>query len=80
MKTKFYQDPNDRMVRGVCAGLARGWGVDSFWVRALFGGLLAAGFFTVGISSMLVLIVYAILALLMPTKEEAEDEAQEKEG
>ncbi|RKQ86072.1 phage shock protein C (PspC) family protein [Solirubrobacter pauli] len=49
----------DRLLFGVCAGVARSFGVDALWVRVLFAVVLVLG-------GAVGLIVYAALALLLP--------------
>jgi phage shock protein C len=54
---------SDRMIAGVCGGLARWLGWDSTAVRILY---VLISIFSVGFPGM---IVYLILALVMPTDE-----------
>ena len=54
---------SDRMIAGVCGGLARWLGWDSTAVRILY---VLISIFSVAFPGM---IVYLILALVMPTEE-----------
>jgi phage shock protein C len=54
---------NDRMIAGVCGGLAKWLGWDSTAVRVLY---VLASFFSAAFPGIL---VYIILALLMPSEE-----------
>ncbi len=56
---KLYRSNTDKMVAGVCGGLAQYFGVDSTLVRLIFALLV---FFGVGSG----LVLYIILALIMP--------------
>lgn len=58
MDTQFMRSNSDRMISGVCGGLARYFGVDSTIVRILFLGSVL--FF--GVSPLL----YVILWIVMP--------------
>ena len=55
----LYRSNTDKMVAGVCGGLAQYFGVDSTLVRLIFALLV---FFGVGSG----LVLYIILALIMP--------------
>ncbi len=62
MKTRLMRTSNDRVIGGVCGGLARYFGVDPVFVRLAFVlFLLPKGFGA---------IVYLILLLLMPLDSE----------
>ena len=54
---------SDRMIAGVCGGLARWLGWDSTAVRILY---VLISIFSIAFPGM---IVYVILALVMPAKE-----------
>ena len=56
---KLYRSNTDKMVAGVCGGLAQYFGVDSTLVRLIFALLV---FFGVGSG----LVLYIILSLIMP--------------
>ena len=55
---RLQRDTANRMILGVCAGLARRYGTDPFWVRL---GAVALLFLGVG----LIIPVYLLAALLM---------------
>ncbi|MBQ7878227.1 MAG: PspC domain-containing protein [Bacteroidaceae bacterium] len=57
---KLYRS-NDRVIAGVCAGLAKGFGLDTKLVRIL---TVVAALITGGI----VLLAYLILALVLPAE------------
>jgi len=67
MNTKFYKMRRNRMVSGVLAGLSDKWNFDVTLVRFLFAIFTVANF---GIG----VIIYIILASILPTKEEIEVE------
>jgi phage shock protein PspC (stress-responsive transcriptional regulator) len=58
---KLYRDPDDKVVAGVCAGLAHRLGIDPLWLRLIFVFALFLG----GSS----FIIYIILALVLPYAE-----------
>ena len=67
MNTKFYKLRRNRMVSGVLAGLSDKWKLDVTLVRFLFAIFTVANF---GIG----VIIYIILASILPTKEDIEAE------
>ena len=67
MNTKFYKMRRNRMVSGVLAGLSDKWKLDVTLVRFLFAIFTVANF---GIG----VIIYTILASILPTKEEIDAE------
>jgi phage shock protein C len=56
---KLYRSNTDKMLAGVCGGLAQYFGIDSTIVRLIFALLV---FFGVGSG----IVLYVILALIMP--------------
>jgi phage shock protein PspC (stress-responsive transcriptional regulator) len=56
---KLYRSNTDKMLTGVCGGLANYFGIDSTIIRLIFALLV---FFGVGSG----LILYIILAIVMP--------------
>ena len=63
---RLFRDPENKVVGGVCAGIAAYFGIaDPFWVRLGF----AAAFFTFGIGGPL----YILLMLIMPKAKTASD-------
>ena len=67
MNNKFYKMKRNSMVSGVLAGLSDKWNFDVTLVRFLFAIFTVANF---GIG----VIIYIILASILPTKEEIEAE------
>ena len=67
MNTKFYKMRRNRMVSGVLAGLSDKWNFDVTLVRFLFA-IFTISNFGIGV------IIYIILASILPTKEEIEAE------
>lgn len=58
---KLYRDPDDKILGGVCSGLAHRLGFDPLWMRLIFVG----SFFLWGFS----MIIYIILAIILPKAE-----------
>lgn len=58
LKRKLYRDADDRVIAGVCSGLAHRLGIDAVWIRLLF----VAVFFAGGSGFL----VYIILAVVLP--------------
>jgi phage shock protein PspC (stress-responsive transcriptional regulator) len=56
---KLYRSTTDKMLAGVCGGLAQYFGIDATIVRLIFALLV---FFGVGSG----IVLYIILALIMP--------------
>lgn len=64
MNQKLYKSQKDRMICGVCGGIAEYFGVDSTLVRlgaALLGMIAGSGLF-----------VYFVMALIIPTDPDSE--------
>jgi phage shock protein C len=59
---KLYRSRRERMIAGVCGGLAEHFGIDPTWVRLLF-----VLFFFIGGSALL---IYVILWLIVPLAPE----------
>ena len=55
---KLYRDPDDKVIAGVCAGLAHRFGIDPVWVRLIFVLALFIAFGS--------FFIYIILALAIP--------------
>jgi phage shock protein C len=80
---KLTRSANNKMLAGVCGGLAEYFGVDATLVRIIYAVL---AFFTTGFPGLL---LYIILMLIMPVKQdsdiedveyvEAKDETQNEE-
>ena len=60
MNSSFRKNRQNRMIAGVCAGLADHFSIDSLWVRLGFVGLTLFGF-------GLPLLLYILIALLAPS-------------
>ena len=74
MNSKFYKMRRNRMISGVLAGLSDKWNFDVTLVRFLFAIFTVANF---GLG----VIIYIILASIMPTKKnEAECTEQAHEN
>jgi phage shock protein C len=58
---KLYRSRKERMIAGVCGGLAEYFGVDPTWVRIIF--IL---FFLLGGAALL---VYLVLWLIVPSEQ-----------
>ena len=67
MNNKFYKMKRNSMVSGVLAGLSDKWNFDVTLVRFLFA-IFTISNFGIGV------IIYIILASILPTKEEIEAE------
>jgi phage shock protein C len=59
---KLYRSRKDRMLAGICGGLADYFGIDATWVRLLF-----VLFFLVGGSALLVYLIMWLIVPLSPT-------------
>ncbi|OGC45027.1 hypothetical protein A3J98_00715 [candidate division WS6 bacterium RIFOXYC1_FULL_33_10] len=60
MEKKLYRSETDKMIGGVCGGLAEYFSIDSTIVRLIFGLIVVYG----GTG----LVLYVILWIVMPTK------------
>lgn len=58
---------HNRMISGVCAGIARQIGISTFWVRFFF--IIAAAIIP-GVSLLMVLALYVLLAFVLPWDDE----------
>ena len=67
MNRKFYKMRRNRMISGVLAGLSDSWDLDVTLVRFVFAIFTIANF---GLG----IIIYIILAYILPTKEDIEAE------
>jgi phage shock protein PspC (stress-responsive transcriptional regulator) len=70
VQKKLYRDTNNRVLGGVCSGLAAYFNLDVVIIRVLFVvfffGLSAIHFFTFGITSGTILLIYLILWIVTP--------------
>ncbi len=69
MTTRITKSKTDRVIDGVCGGLAEYFGIDSLLVRLAFVALM----FINGIG----VILYIVLAIIMPTAEKLEQSPKE---
>lgn len=58
---------SNRMISGVCAGIAQQIGIGAFWVR-LF--TVIAAMVVPGVSLLMVLAFYVLMALVLPWDDE----------
>jgi len=72
-KKQLFRDPERQKIAGVCAGLAHYVGMDITAMRAIWLGIFILGIFTAAISSSLVVLLYIILWIVLPTAETAAD-------
>lgn len=63
---RLYRDPETKIVSGVCAGIAAYFGIDPVIPRAIAGGLFFLGLFSAAIPSLLIGLIYFILAVFIP--------------
>lgn len=54
---------NNKMISGVCSGIAKQIGIGTFWIRLFF--VIAAAVIP-GISLLMMLALYVLLALVLP--------------
>ena len=66
METKKLTRSNEKMLAGVCAGIAEYFDIDSTLVRVCY---VASSFFFAGFPGLL---LYIILMIIMPQKETME--------
>jgi len=64
----WYRSSRDRMIAGVCGGLAQQFGVPATVVRLAF---VLMTFFSAGVG----ILIYAVLWIVMPSDEWGRDEA-----
>lgn len=62
-RIRLTKSNTDRMIAGVCGGLAEHWNIDPVWVRLAFVALIFAG----GVG----LFAYIVLTIVVPSKEGA---------
>lgn len=70
---QLFRDPSQQKIAGVCAGLAQYVGLDVGLMRAIWLGMAFLGIFTAAISTTLIIIVYIILWVVLPTAKTASD-------
>ena len=57
----------NRMLSGVCAGIAEQVGIGTFWIRMLF---VTAAVIIPGVSLIAVVALYILMALVLPWDDE----------
>jgi phage shock protein PspC (stress-responsive transcriptional regulator) len=62
---KLYRDPDDRVLGGVCSGVAAYLGIDALWLRLLFAIL----FFGYGTGILLYIVLWIIVPVARTTAE-----------
>lgn len=71
---QLFRDPTQAKIAGVCAGLAHYTGLDVRLIRGiLLAVILLDVFFTLAISTSLLVIIYIILWIVLPKAETASD-------
>lgn len=58
---------NNKMISGVCSGIANQIGIGAFWVRFFF--VIAAAIIP-GVSLLMMLALYVLLAVILPWDDE----------
>lgn len=71
MRTRITRSSTDRMLAGVCGGLAEHFGIDSTWIRLGFIFLSPLTYF-------LTVIVYIVCAFSFPEKRNIQETAYKK--
>jgi phage shock protein PspC (stress-responsive transcriptional regulator) len=71
MSHNIKRSVHDRKLAGVCAGFAQEWKVPVLYLRLAVGGLALAGLFSAGISTSLVMALYALAWWLLPEDTDA---------
>lgn len=69
---QLFRDPGQQKIAGVCAGLAEYFGIDTTWMRLIWVGTFMLLWIAPG-SSLLVVLLYAILWMVLPKAESASD-------
>ncbi|MDK7375651.1 MULTISPECIES: PspC domain-containing protein [Weeksella] len=67
-KKRLFRDPDDKIISGLCSGLAHYLGLDPWAVRAVWFILLMLGIFT-GVSTIMVLFAYFLMVMFIPKAE-----------
>ena len=68
---RFFKDGNNKIVSGVCSGIAHYFAIDPFWIRLIF---VLSPFMTFGGA----FIVYIILAIILPVSHDLTDNSVKK--
>lgn len=70
---RFYREPNQRWLAGVCSGVARYFNIDATWVRIGF----ILGLFTP--MNMMLIIGYLVAAFVTPLRPQSAPEPRDAE-
>ncbi len=73
---KLFRDPDDKMLGGVCSGIAHYIGVDAVWVRLFLVLMPFLDFIFLGISTGMLIFTYIILWLIIPLAKTTSDKLQ----
>ena len=73
---KLFRDPDDKMLGGVCSGIAHYIGVDAVWVRLFWVLMPFLDFIFLGISTGMLIFTYIILWLIIPLAKTTSDKLQ----
>jgi phage shock protein PspC (stress-responsive transcriptional regulator) len=65
---RMYRDPDNRIIGGVCSGMAAYWDIDPIITRVIFVALILAG----GIGVLIYLILYIVLPEARTTAQKIE--------
>ncbi|MDG4945924.1 PspC domain-containing protein [Weeksellaceae bacterium KMM 9713] len=73
---KLFRDPDDKMLGGVCSGIAHYIGVDAVWVRLFLVLMPFLDFIFLGVSTGMLIFTYIILWLIIPLAKTTSDKLQ----
>jgi len=67
---RLFRDINNKVLAGVCAGIASYLNIDPIWVRLFFVALVLLGIISAGISAATGIIIYIVLWIAMPQSDQ----------
>lgn len=71
---QLFRDPSRAKIAGICAGLSHYTGIDVRLIRGIIAGIIVLDiFFTLAISTSLLVLIYFILWIVLPKAETASD-------
>lgn len=73
---KLFRDPDDKILGGVCSGLAHYFGIDRTWMRLIILVLPFLDFVFLGISTTFVVLAYFVLWLVVPEAKTTSEKLQ----
>ena len=73
---KLFRDPDNKMLGGVCSGLAHYFGIDATWMRLIVLVLPFLDMVFLGISTSFVVVTYFVLWLVVPEAKTTSDKLQ----